>query len=81
MNLFGIQISEKIYLPVIIILIAVILNVIVKIFVNNWIKISRNLSKHEQRSRKTVILLVENIFKVLIVLIAILAISLMNESE
>lgn len=74
MNLFGIQISEKIYLPVIIILIAVILNVIVKIFVNNWIKISRNLSKHEQRSRKTVILLVENIFKVLIILIAILAI-------
>lgn len=74
MNIFDFQISEKIYLPVFIILIAIIVNLIVKILINNWMKINRNLSKHDERSRKTVILLVQNVFKVLIVLVAILMI-------
>jgi small conductance mechanosensitive channel len=74
MNIFGVQLSEKIYLPIFIILIALIFNVILKIFINNWIKVNTRLSKHEQRSRRTVILLVENIFKVIIIIAAILAI-------
>lgn len=74
MNIFGINISEKIYLPLLIIIVALLLNIILKIIVNSKIRVSDKLSKHEQRSRKTVILLIQNILKTLIVVVAILSI-------
>ena len=74
MELFGVHMSEKIYMPLIIIIVALIFNIIVKCIVNSKIKISTKLSKHEQRSRKTVLLLIQSIVKTLIIVVAVLAI-------
>ncbi|MBO5182829.1 MAG: mechanosensitive ion channel [Bacilli bacterium] len=74
MNIFGIEISEKIYLPIFIIICALILDLIINIVLNNKIKISKNLTKHEQRSRETVLILIKNIIKFLIIVIVILSI-------
>lgn len=74
MNIFGLEITEKIYLPIFIILIALILNVILQIIINSRLKINQKLSKHEQRARKTILILVQNIIKVIIIIISILLI-------
>lgn len=74
MNIFGLEIAEKVYLPIFIILIALILNTTLQIIINSKLKINQKLSKHEQRSRKTVLILVQNIIKVIIVIISILSI-------
>ena len=74
MNLFGVEISQKIYLPVFIIIGGLLLNYILEIILNNKITISKKLSKHEQRSRKTVLILFRNFIKIFIILIVILSI-------
>lgn len=74
MNILGIEISEKIYLPILIIVCAIILDVIINTLLNSRIKIKTNLTKHEQRSRETVLVLLKNIIKTIIIVIAILSI-------
>lgn len=74
MELFGFRITEKIYLPIFIILIALILNLILQIFINSKLKINQRLSKHEQRARKTILILIQNIIKTITVIISILLI-------
>ena len=74
MNLFGIQIHEKIYMPVIIIIVGLIIYLLVTEILNSKIKISKKLSKHELRSRQTVLLLIKNIIRIVIILIVILSI-------
>lgn len=74
MKIFGITITEKVYLPIFIILIVLILNVILQIAINKKLKINQKLSKHEQRARKTILILVKNIIKVIIIIVGILAI-------
>lgn len=74
MNLFGFEITEKIYMPIFIILISLILNVIVQIIINNRLKVNQKISKHDQRARQTLLILVQNIIKTFIVIIAILSI-------
>ncbi len=72
MNILGIEISEKIYLPVLIIIFAIILDIIINALLNSRIKFKTNLTKHEQRSRETGLLLFKNIIKSIIIFIAIL---------
>lgn len=74
MYIFGIEISEKIYLPILIILCAIVFDIIINTILNSRIKIKTNLTKHEQRSRETVLVLLKNIIKTIIVVIAILSI-------
>lgn len=74
MNILGLEITEKIYLPIFIILIALILIVILQIIINSRLKINQKLSKHEQRSRQTVLILIKNIVKAIIIIISILSI-------
>lgn len=74
MQLFGVQISEKIYMPLIIIIVSLLFNIILKCIINSKIKISNKLSKHEQRSRKTLLLLIKNTIKTLIIVVSVLAI-------
>lgn len=74
MNLFGFEITEKIYMPIFIILISFILNTILQIIINNRLKVNQKLSKHDQRARQTLLILVQNIIKTLIIIIAILSI-------
>lgn len=74
MNLFDIHISEKIYMPVIIIFAAIIIYWIINGILNSKINIKKNLSKHERRSRETVLILIKNIIKTLIIVISILSI-------
>lgn len=72
MNIFNIEISEKIYLPIIIIVCALLLDVIINCLLNSRIKISSKLSRHEQRSRKTVLILIKKVVKVIIIIISVL---------
>lgn len=74
MKLFNIQISEKIYMPIIIIIICLILYFIINSILNSKISINKNLSKHEKRSRETVLILIKNAIKIVIFLIATLSI-------
>lgn len=74
MNILGIEISEKIYLPILIIVCSVILDTIINTLLNSRIRIKTNLTKHEQRSRETVLVLLKNIIKTIIISIAILSI-------
>ncbi len=74
MNILGLQISEKIYLPIIVIIVVLIFNIFLNSIVTKKIKINQKLSKHEQRSRKTVILLVKNSIKVVTIIISVLII-------
>lgn len=74
MNIFGVQISEKIYLPLVIIIIVLLFNIFLNNAINNKLKFSQKLSKHEQRSRKTVFLLVKNSIKAVSIIIGILLI-------
>ncbi len=70
MDLFGLKISEKIYMPIIIILVSLIVYAILNIILGSKITINKNLSKHEKRSRETVLLLINNMIKVAIIVIA-----------
>ena len=74
MNIFDMIMNEKIYLPILIIIICVIVYLIISMILNNKISINKNLSKHNKRSRKTVLLLIKNIVRVVIFLIAIFSI-------
>ena len=72
MTIFGIEISDKIYLPIFIILGAYVLDMIINKILSLRIVINKNLTKHEQRSRETVLMMCKNIIKVLIAIVAIL---------
>ena len=72
MTIFGIEISDKIYLPIFIVLGAYVLDMIINKILSLRIVINKNLTKHEQRSRETVLMMCKNIIKVLIAIIAIL---------
>lgn len=72
MTIFGLEISEKIYLPILIILVAFLIDMVINKLLSIRIIVSKNLSKHEQRSRETVLIMCKNIAKVLIVIISIL---------
>ena len=74
MNIFNIEISEKIYLPIIIIAVAFIFDFVINIFLNGKIKMNKNLTKHEKRSRETVLILLKNTIKTVIIIIVILSI-------
>ena len=72
MTIFGIEISDKIYLPIFIILGAYVIDMIINKILSLRIIVNKKLTKHEQRSRKTVLMMCKNIIKVLIAIIAIL---------
>ncbi len=72
MTIFGIEISDKIYLPIFIVLGAYVLDMIINKILSLRIVINKNLTKHEQRSRETVLMMCKNIIKVLIAIVAIL---------
>lgn len=72
MNLFGIQIHEKIYLPFFILVGAYIVITFLNVIINSRFVISQKLTKHEQRSRQTVLSLIQNVIKVVVIVIAIL---------
>ena len=72
MTIFGIEISDKIYLPIFIILGAYVLDMIINKILSLRIVVNKKLTKHEQRSRETVLMMCKNIIKVLIAIIAIL---------
>ncbi len=74
MSIFDLEISEKIYLPILIIIVSILFDLIVNKILSIRIKINKNLSKHEQRSRETVLIMFKNIVKVLIIIISILGI-------
>ena len=74
MNIFGVQISEKIMLPLITIIIVLLFNIFLNKVINSKIKLNSKLSKHEQRSRKTVIILIRNCIKTISIIVAILVI-------
>ncbi len=74
MKLYGMQISEKIYMPIIIIFVALVVYEIINLILSSRIKIGRNLTKHEKRSRETVLLLIRNIIRIIIILIVVLSI-------
>lgn len=74
MNIYGIKISEKIYMPVIILLVSLIIYTIISSIIDRRINVDSKLPKHLQRSRKTVLLLIKGIVKVFIIVIDILAI-------
>ena len=81
MTIFGIEISDKIYLPIFIILGAYVLDMIINKILSLRIVINKNLTKHEQRSRETVLMMCKNIIKVLIAIVAILGFSKYNQVE
>ena len=74
MDIFGVHISEKVYMPIIIIIAFLLVDIIISSILNNKIRINKKLSKHAQRSRETVLLLVKNIIRVVFIIIAIIAI-------
>lgn len=74
MNLFNLHISEKIYLPIIIILVGILVYIFVKEILNAKISIKKGLTKHEKRSLETVHLLIKNIIKVVILVFVVLSI-------
>lgn len=71
MNLFGIEVHEKIYLPFFILVGAYVLITFLNIIVNSKFIISKKLTKHEQRSRETILKLIQNIIKIIVIIIAI----------
>lgn len=74
MEIFGMEISEKIYLPIIILLVGIAIYLVISIVINKKISISKKASKHEQRSRATVLLMIKNIIKIVFTIIIILSI-------
>lgn len=74
MNIFDSVVLQKICLLLFIIVCAFLLDLIMNILLNNKIKINRNLTKHEQRSRETILILIKNIIKVILIIIVILII-------
>lgn len=74
MTIFDIEISEKIYIPIIIVLVGIAIYLVISIILNNKISISKKASKHTQRSRATVLLMVKNIIRIFLLLIVVLSI-------
>ena len=74
MNLFQLRIPQKVYMPIIIVLVGILVYNIIKEIVNNKISIKKQLTKHEKRSIETVHLLIKNIIKVTIIIIVLLSI-------
>lgn len=74
MNIFDVQVPEKVIYPLFIILGALIVYLILNIIINSKIKINTKASKHEQRSTKTLLMLIQNIIKTFVILVAILSI-------
>ena len=74
MNLFNIQISEKILTLIILIIVGIVIYAIINSILTNKIKINKNLSKHEKRSRQTVLMLFKNTIRIALIAIVILAI-------
>ena len=74
MEIFDMKISEKIYLPIIILLVGIAIYLLISIIINKKIRLSRKASKHEQRSRATVLIMIKNIIKITFIIIIILSI-------
>lgn len=74
MNLFGINISEKIYIPILIIIFGFVIYGIINAILSSKLTINKKLSKHEQRSRQTVLLLIKGTVKILILIIVAMGI-------
>lgn len=74
MTIFDIEISDKIYMPILIILISILIYMIINKLLSFRIVINKNLTKHEIRSKETVLLMIKNVIKVVLIIIAILAI-------
>ena len=74
MDLFGIKIHEKIYMPIFILIGAYIAITLLGVIVNNKFHINTKLTKHEQRSRATILKLIQNVIKVVVIVIAIISI-------
>ena len=74
MNLFNIQISEKILTLIILIIVGIVIYAIINSILTNKININKKLSKHEKRSRQTVLMLFKNTLRIVIIAIVILAI-------
>lgn len=74
MNLFQIKIPEKVYMPVLIIIIGIAVYYLIKGIVNSRISIKKTLTKHEKRSLETVHILIKNIVKIVVILFVILSI-------
>ena len=74
MNLFGMNISEKIYMPIVIIIIGFISYLIINTILSGKFTITRKLSKHQQRSRRTVLLLIKGVIRIVIMVVVILSI-------
>ena len=74
MDIFGLHISEKIYMPIIIIVSFLLIDLVINKILSSKITIRKNLSKHAQRSRETVLILVKNTIRVIFIVIAIIAI-------
>lgn len=71
MELFDIKIPSEVIQSLIMILISIIIYFIIKSIIKKIVKIDRG-NKHEQGRRKTVLVLLQNIFKYLIVVITII---------
>ena len=74
MDIFGMHISDKIYMPIIIIVLFLLVDLLISGILNSKRTTNKKLSKHAQRSRETVLLLIKHIIRVVLVIIAILAI-------
>lgn len=74
MELFGIKIPSEVIKTVIIILVAFILNLIIKTAVKKIINLGANKTKHEQKRRETVLVLLRKVIKYIIIVIAFITI-------
>ena len=75
MDIFGMHISDKIYMPIIIVVSFLLIDLVINAILNSKITIhKKNLSKHAQRSRETVLILAKNTIRVILIIIAIVAI-------
>lgn len=74
MNILGIFIPQKIIYPIIIIIVSYILILIDKMVINKIIKNNKTKTKHVQRSQNTILELIKNIIKYMIIIIAVISI-------
>lgn len=74
MKIFSLEIPEKVIYPIIAIIVAYILITIEKYIINKLIKKNNIKSKHIRRSQNTVLVLIQNIIKYIIIILTILEI-------
>ena len=74
LKLFDIFIPEKIIYPIITIIVSYILILIDKIVINKIIKNNKTKTKHIQRSQNTILELLKNLIKYIIITVAVLSI-------